>query len=142
MESALLEEEEIVEIQNLKTHSNILKNNAYKILALHENHATIMIETDKCEVVKESGLIYDGVIFSAATFSAIAAVNEKNMFIIGVNLDFLNPLRDDGELTFQANVQVSSSGKKNVQVVGKINEIEFMQGTFILLKLDEKSLIK
>ncbi len=145
MQEALLEEveEEIVEIKKLNTHTNIQTNNAYNILALTDNHATIMIHAATCEKVKESGLIYDGVIFSAATFAAIAAVNEKNMFLIGVNIDFLNPLKDeDFDIIFEANVHQTSSGKKVVTVVAKVNDIAFMQGEFILLKLDEKSLIK
>ncbi len=135
-------EEEIVEIKKLNTHTNIQTNNAYNILALTDNHATIMIHASACERVKESGLIYDGVIFSAATFAATAAVNIKNMFLIGVNIDFLNPLKDEDEIIFEANVHHTSSGKKVVDVVAKINGLVFMQGEFILLKLDEKSLIK
>ena len=146
MEEAVLdevEEQEVVEINKLNTHTNIKANNAYDILALSNNHATIMIQADTCEKVKESGLIYDGVIFSAAIFAAIAAVNEKNLFLIGVNLDFLNPLKgDEEEIHFEANARHTSSGKKVVDVVTKINNIVFMQGEFVLLKLDEKSLIK
>ncbi len=145
MEEAVLEEveEEIVEIQKLNTHTNIKTNNGYKILALSDNHATIMIEANSCEKVKESSLIYDGAILSAATFSATAAINEKNMFLIGVHLDFFNPLKGDEEaITFQADARHTSSGKKVVDVVAKVNDIAFMQGEFILLKLDEKSLIK
>lgn len=144
MEDALLEEveEEIVEIQKLNTHTNILTNNAYKILALSKNFASIMISADTCERVKESGLIYDGVIFSAATFAATAAVNEKNMFLIGVNIDFLNPVKESDDIIFEANVHNTSSGKKIVTVSAKIHGIEFMHGDFMLLKLDEKSLIK
>jgi len=141
MEEALLEEE-IVETQKLNTHTNILTNNAYKILALSKNYASIMIHTDTCEKVKESGLIYDGVIFSAATFVATAAVNEKNMFLIGVNIDFLNPVKESVDIVFEATVHNTSSGKKVVAVSGKINDIEFMHGDFMLLKLDENSLIK
>ncbi len=144
MEEALLEEveEEIVEIKKLNTHTNIQTNNAYNILALTDNHATIMIDATTCEKVKESGLIYDGVIFSAATFAATAAVNEKNMFLIGVNIDLLNPVKEEDNIIFEANVHHTSSGKKVVDVVAKVNDITFMQGEFILLKLDEKSLIK
>jgi acyl-CoA thioesterase len=143
MEEAILErEEEIVEIQNLNTHTNILKNNAYKILELSKNHATIALSSDNCERVKESGLIYDGGLLSAASFAATAAINEKNMFLIGVNMDFLNPIKEEEDIIFEADAQITSSGKKVVHVVGKIHDIVFMQGDFMLLKLDEKSLIK
>ncbi len=144
MEEAVLDkiEEEIVERKNLNTHTNILKNNAYNILSLSDNHASIMIASDKCEKVKESGFIYDGAIFSAATFTAMAAVNEEKIFLIGVNIDFLNPIKDSDDIIFVADVRVSSSGKKIVEVVAKTNDIAFMKGDFMLLKLDEESLIK
>jgi len=144
MEEAVLEEEqeELLEIKKLNTHTNILKNNAYKILSLTDNYASILISAETCERVKESGLIYDGVIFSAAIFTATAAVNEKNMFLIGVNTDFLNPIKENEDIIFEANVNNTSSGKKVVTVRAQINDIEFMRGDFVLLKLDEKSLIK
>jgi len=143
MEEAVLERsDELLDTIELNTHSNILKNNAYKIISLTQNKATIMIESDRCERVEESGLIYDGVIFSAATFAATVAVNERNMFLIGVNIDILNPPAGDEDMVFEAVSNTTSSGKKIVQVKGKINDIIFLEGDFMLLKLDEKSLIK
>jgi acyl-coenzyme A thioesterase PaaI-like protein len=144
MEEAVLEKEEAVQTERvaLKTHTNILKNNAYTIEMLTKNHATIMIHTDQCERVKESGLIYDGVLLSAATFCAQAAVNEEKAFLIGLDLDLLHPVKDDGAIYFEADTNITSSGKKVVSVVGKINDIVFLQGVFMLLLLDEQSLIK
>ncbi len=144
MEEAVLEEQEEIQAERvpLKTHTNILKNHAYTIELLTKNHATIMIHTDQCERVKESGLLYDGVLLSAATFSAQAAVNEEKAFLIGLDLDLLHPVKDDGEVRFIADTHITSSGKKVVSVVGKINDIVFLQGNFMLLLLDEKSLIK
>ena len=144
MEEAVVEEElnEIEEIESLNTHNNILKNNGYKILSLRKNYASIMIEAKACERVLDDGAIYDGVLFSAATFAAIAAVNEKNVFLIGVHLDLLNPLKGEENIIFTAEVNATSSGKKVVKVTGRVNEIAFLEGDFMLLKLDEKSLIK
>jgi len=144
MEEAVLEEQEEVQLNRvtLNTHTNILKNNAYTIEMLTKNHATIMIHTDQCERVKESGLIYDGILLSAANFAAQAAVNEEKAFLIGLHLDLLNPVKDDGEIRFEADAKITSSGKKIVSVLGKINDIIFLQGDFMLLLLDEKSLIK
>jgi len=144
MEEAVLEreEEKVAEIGKLNTHTNILKNNAYQLLALSKNHATIKISSNTCEKVKESGVLYDGGLFSAATFAASAAVNEKNSFLIGANIDFLNPVKEEADIIFTADADVTSSGKKIVHVEGKIHDIVFMRGEFMLLKLDEKSLIK
>jgi acyl-coenzyme A thioesterase PaaI-like protein len=143
MEEAVLEQEENQQEHiTLKTHTNILKNNAYTIQTLIPNHATIMLHTDQCERVKESNLIYDGLLLSAATFAAQAAVNEEKAFLIGLHLDLLHPVKDDGEIRFEADAKITSSGKKLVSVEGKINDITFLQGDFMLLLLDEKSLIK
>ena len=145
MQEAVLEEEHeaIVEVDKLNTHQSIMKNNAYKIIALQENYAKISLDISHCERVSENGLIYDGVVFSAATFVATAAINEKNMFLIGVDLDLLTPLKEEaGTIILEASSQQTSSGKKMVKVTGKINEVVFLEGSFSLLKLDEKSLIK
>jgi len=144
MEEAVLDEPEEIQVDHvpLNTHTNILTNNAYTIELLTKNHATISMHTDQCERVKESGLIYDGTILSAVNFAAQAAVNEEKAFLIGLHLDLLNPVKDDGKIHFEADAKVTSSGKKLVSVVGKINDITFLEGNIMLLLLDEKSLIK
>ena len=57
--------------------------------------------------------------------------------LIGSNIDFLNPLKEEAEITISANIDINGSIKKIVQVVGKLNDIEFLRGNFSLVKIDD-----
>lgn len=127
----------------LKTHKNIQSNHSYKILKLDEGYASIKINSKHSEKVDNQNLVYDGSIFSAANFCAMAAINEESTFLIGANVDFLNPVSgEDEEVIFEAKSLSNISGKKNVQVIGKVNDITIFQGDFVAIKLDNQSLIK
>jgi acyl-coenzyme A thioesterase PaaI-like protein len=128
--------EEIFENDELKTHNDILHTHAYTIKELKENHAKIEISAQRCQRVKESGYIYNGDLFSAASFAATAAINDSNFTLIGSNIDFLNPLKEEGEIILYADVEINGSVKKIVKVVGKLNDIEFLRGDFSLVKVD------
>jgi acyl-coenzyme A thioesterase PaaI-like protein len=128
---------------DLKTHKNIHTNHGYNILELSENYAKISIHTQKSETVGENNTVYDGTLFSAANFCAIAAVNQENLFLLGANVDFLNQVNgNDNDVIFEANAKSNASGKKNIDVKGTINDITIFQGVFTAIKLDSNSLIK
>jgi acyl-CoA thioesterase len=143
MSEVLEKQEKITLSSELKTHKNIQSNHSYKILTLDEGYARVKISSKHSEKVDNQNLVYDGSIFSAANFCAMAAINEKEIFLIGANVDFLNPVSgEDEEVIFEAKAISNISGKKNVQVVGKVNDITIFQGDFVAIKLDNQSLIK
>lgn len=127
----------------LKTHKNIHSNHAYALMQLDKGFAKISFNSKKSETVDQEGVVYDGSIFSAANFCAMAAVNEEHTFLIGAKVDFLNPVEaKDQEVVFEAHAKSNISGKKNIDVTGKVNDITIFQGDFVAMKLDNKSLIK
>ncbi len=142
--SEVLEVDNNIALSNeLKTHKNIQSSHSYKILKLDEGYAKIKIDSKHSQKVDNQNLIYDGSIFSAANFCAMAAINEEETFLIGANVDFLNPVSgEDEEVIFEAKAISNISGKKNVQVVGTVNDITIFQGDFVAIKLDNQSLIK
>ncbi len=143
MSEVLEVEENITLSSELKTHKNIQSNHSYKILKLDEGYAKIKIHSHQSEKVDNQNIVYDGSIFSAANFCAMAAINEENTFLIGANVDFLNPVSgEDEEIIFEAKSASNISGKKNIQVRGKVNDIAIFQGDFVAMKLDNQSLIK
>ena len=142
---------EVLEVENsditltgeLQTHKNIHTHHSYKLLELKEDYAKIAINSKKSETVDNENIIYDGSIFSAANFCAIAAVNKKNTFLISANIDFLNQVNtDDEDIIFEAHAASNISGKKQIEVTGKVNDITVFQGDFVAMKLDNQSLIK
>jgi len=142
---------EVLEVENsdlslageLKTHKNIHAHHSYKLLKLSEDYAKISMNSKKSETVDQEDIIYDGSIFSAANFCAMAAVNEKHTFLLSANIDFLNQInRDDEDVIFEAHAASNISGKKQIEVTGKVNDITVFQGDFVAMKLDNQSLIK
>jgi acyl-coenzyme A thioesterase PaaI-like protein len=127
----------------LKSHKNIHVNHSYTLLELSEGYAKTSINSQKSESVDGENTIYDGSIFSAANFCAMAAVNEPQTFLISANIDFLNQVsKDDEEVIFEAHASNNLSGKKQIDVQGKINDIVIFKGDFVALKLDNNSIIK
>ncbi len=143
VEDLEVQEEEIHTKNELRTHKNIHANHSYKLLALDDGYAKISINSQKSESVDDSGMVYDGSIFSAANFCAMAAVNEKNIFLLSAKIDFLNPIKsNDLEVIFEATATTNISGKKNISVIAKVNDIVTFSGDFVSIKLNHQSLIK
>jgi len=142
---------EVLEVENsdltlsgeLNSYKNIHTHHAYKLIELKEDYAKIAINSKKSETVDHENIIYDGAIFSAANFCAMAAINQKHTFLISANIDFLNQINtDDDDVIFEAHAASNISGKKQIEVIGKINDITVFQGDFVAMKLDNQSLIK
>ena len=127
----------------LKSHKNIHVNHSYKLLELSEGYAKTSIDSQKSETVDGEDTLYDGSIFSAANFCAMAAVNEPHTFLISANIDFFNQVnKKDEEVIFEAHASSNLSGKKQIDVQGKVNDITIFRGEFVALKLDNNSIIK
>jgi hypothetical protein len=73
----------------------------------------------------------------------MAAINEEHTFLISANIDFLNQINiEDEEVIFEARAKANISGKKQIEVQGKVKDITVFLGDFVAMKLDNKSLIK
>ncbi len=138
-----VEKDDIALASELNSHKNIHTNHSYKLIELAEGYAKTSINSQKSETVDKENVIYDGSIFSAANFCAMAAVNEEHTFLISANIDFLNQINtEDEEVIFEARAKSNISGKKQIEVQGKVNDITVFLGDFVAMKLDNKSLIK
>jgi acyl-coenzyme A thioesterase PaaI-like protein len=138
-----VQKDDIALTAQLKSYKNIHSNYSYKLLELSEGYAKISINSSKSETVDDEKYIYDGTIFSAANFCAMASLNEPNTFLISANIDFLNQVNiEDEDVIFEAYATSNISGKKHISVEGKINEITVFLGSFVAMKLDNKSIIK
>ena len=130
-------------ISELNSHKNIYANHSYQLLELSHGYAKTSINSQKSETVDQENIVYDGSIFSAANFCAMAAVNEEHTFLISANIDFLNQINtEDEEVIFEARAKSNLSGKKQIEVQGKVNDITVFIGDFVAMKLDNQSLLK
>ncbi len=133
-ENNSLENEKKVE---LNTHKRIKKYLSGEIELLKENYAKVKLVCTKEMAVDEMGLIHGGFTFGAADFAAMAAVNDPFVVLIGANSKFLAPAKIGDIIIFEAYARFEDARKREVTVIGNINEIKVFEGTFDAVILPE-----
>ena len=121
----------------LNTHQKIKKYLSGEVEELKENYAKIRLSCTKEMAVDEMGLIHGGFTFSAADFAAMAAVNEPYVVLIGANTKFLAPAKVGDVIIFEAHAKFEDARKREIDVVGTINDIKVFKGTFDAVILPE-----
>ena len=121
----------------LKTHQRIRNNLSGSLIKLEKGQATVNLHTTNEMIIDDMGLIHSGFVFSAADFAAAAAVNEENLVIIGARTSFLAPTKVNDLIQFQAKAKFEDSRKREIHVVGKVNDIKVFEGTFHAVVLDK-----
>lgn len=125
--------EEIEEADNqvyLKTHERINRDLCGDIIKLEQGYVETRLTTSPEMVADEVGLIHGGFIFSAADFAAMAAVNERNVVLVGSETQFLSPVKLHDEVNIVARVRHKEGRKRNVHVEGHVLDIKVFEGEF------------
>jgi len=122
------EEEENLVI--LSTHESINRDLSGEILKLESGYVETRLTTISEMVVDDQGLIHGGFIFGAADFAAMAAVNERNVVLVGSDCQFLSPVKFGDEVNFVARVRHKEGRKRNVYVEAHVLDIKVFQGEF------------
>ena len=122
---------------NLKTHNKIKKYLSGDIVSLKENYAQVKLSCTKEMSVDDIGLIHGGFTFSAADFAAMAAVNDPYVVLIGASCKFLAPVKVGDIVIFEAYAKFEDARKREVDVVGNINDIKVFEGKFDTVVLPE-----
>ena len=136
-ESGLEVSTETHAVDNLNTHQRLKSNISGSLTKIDKNEATVKLVTTYDMVVDELGLVYNGSIFSAANYAAICAINVENVIVIGSKINFLAPAKVGDVITFEANSRFEDSRKREVNVVGRINEIKVFDGVFHAVVLEK-----
>jgi acyl-CoA thioesterase len=114
----------------LSTHENINRDLCGEIIKQESGYVELRLATNSMMVADDQGLIHGGFIFSAADFSAMAAVNERNVVLVGSDCQFLSPVKFTDEVNFVARVRHKEGRKRNVYVEGHVLDIKVFQGEF------------
>ncbi len=122
---------------NLKTHTKIKKYLSGDIVSLKENYAQVKLSCTREMAVDEMGLVHGGFTFSAADFAAMAAVNDPYVVLIGTVSKFLAPVKVGDIVIFEAYAKFEDARKREVDVVGSINDIKVFEGKFDAVILPE-----
>ena len=114
----------------LSTHVSINRDLNGEIIKLEKGYVEVRLTTISEMVVDDQGLIHGGFIFGAADFAAMAAVNEKNVVLVGSDCQFLSPVKFGDEVNFVARVRHNEGRKRNVYVEGHVLDIKVFEGEF------------
>jgi len=114
----------------LSTHVSINRDLNGEIIKLEKGYVEVRLTTISEMVVDDQGLIHGGFIFGAADFAAMAAVNEKNVVLVGSDCQFLSPVKFGDEINFVARVRHKEGRKRNVYVEGHVLDIKVFEGEF------------
>lgn len=119
------------------THKRINKVFCGKVIGMENNSSKVTLLTTNEMSVDELGLVHSGFVFSAADYAAAVAINALNTVIIGSKVSFLAPAKVGDSIEFEAKVKFEDLRKREIEVVGKINEIKVFQGTFYAVILEK-----
>ncbi|WP_051906773.1 MULTISPECIES: thioesterase [unclassified Sulfurospirillum] len=121
---------------DLKTHLKIKSTLVGNLVAMAKNTSKVVLQTTHEMSVDEFGLIHSGFLFGSAEYAAVAAVNEPNVVIIGCRSKFFAPAKVGDLITFEARGRFEDARKREIKVIGMINEIKVFEGLFQAVLLE------
>jgi len=127
--------------EDLLTHNKIKSTLVGTLLELKKSYAKVVLQTTQEMSVDEFGLIHSGFIFGAAEYAAVAAVNEENVVIIGCRSKFFAPAKLGDSIEFEAKGRYEEARKREIKVIGSINDVKVFEGIFHAVLL-EKHILK
>jgi len=114
----------------LMTHESVNRDLSGEIMRMEKGYVELKLITISEMVADEQGLIHGGFIFSAADYAAMAAVNERNVVLVGSDCQFLSPVKFGDEVNFIARVRHKEGRKRNVHVEAYVLDIKVFDGEF------------
>lgn len=125
----------------LLTHDKIKANLCGSIITLEKGYAKTTLQTTTDMALDDIGLIHSGFVIAAADYAAAVSVNEANLVMIDSRSKLLAPARLHDLIIFEAKAKFEESKKREIKVIGKINDIKVYEGIFHAVVL-EKHILK
>ena len=121
----------------LNTHLNISTSLCGKVTKVDKGYAEVLLHTTQEMGVDAQGLVHGGFIFSAADFSAMAAVNDPLVVLGAATSKFIAPVKAGDTVLAKAVVMSEKGKKKVVEVQAFVNEKLVFEGNFTTFILDK-----
>ena len=115
---------------SLITHIKVNSAFSGEIVKLDRGYAKVVLETIEVMRADDLGLVHGGFIFSAADFTAMAAVNEPNVVLASSNCLFLAPVRVGDIVVFEGTEHQKEGRKRTVSIKGYVHDIKVFEGEF------------
>lgn len=130
LESYVSQEDALRIAGQLITCPEINQTVAGTICELSKNHAKSVFIPTADMVIDSHGLVYDAFIFGAANYVAQAAINKEFSILIASKSSFYAPLKYGEVLLLEAEaLHDESSKKREVRVLGKVNDIKVFESS-------------
>ena len=114
----------------IKTHQRINGYYSGEVVVMERGYVEVRLTTTPEMIADDEGLIHGGFIFSSADYTAMLAVNEKNVVLVASDCQFLSPVKFHDEVNFIAKVRHKEGRKRNVNVEGYVLDIKVFEGEF------------
>lgn len=114
----------------LQTHQRINQDLNGEITVLKIGYVEVVLTTSTDMLADDDGLIHGGFIFCAADYAAMAAVNERNVVLVGSDVQFLSPVKLGDVVSVVARVRHKEGRKRNVHVEAFVLDIKVFEGEF------------
>ncbi len=125
------------ESYTLQSHQYINQSLCGNLITLEKNYAKVALRTNTQMSVDEFELVHGGFVFAAANFAAVAAVNHPFAVLSGARTSFLAPVKVGDEIIFEAKSKYNDARKREIFVVGFVNEIKIFEGSFDTVIMDK-----
>lgn len=122
--------------EDLITHAKIKTSLAGNLTELKKGFAKVVLQTTNEMIVDDFGLIHSGFIFGSAEYAAVACINEENVVVIGCRSKFFAPAKMGDIIEFEAKGRFEEARKREIKVIGQINEIKVFEGVFQAVLLE------
>ena len=119
-------EEQVV----IQTHERVNQGLSGEVIKIELGYVELRLTTLPEMLADDVGLIHGGIIFSAADYAAMLAVNERNVVLVGSDCQFLSPVKLHDEVNFVARVRHKEGRKRNVYVKAFVFDIKVFEGEF------------
>lgn len=114
----------------LQTHQRVNQDLSGEIVKQELGYVEVTLVTTTDMLADELGLIHGGFIFCAADYAAMAAVNERNVVLVGSDVQFLSPVKLGDIVNVIARVRHKEGRKRNIHVEAFVLDIKVFEGEF------------
>ncbi len=125
------------EKKGLRTHNRINGELCGRIVELKPGYSKVSLKTTTEMIADDKELIHSGFLFCAASFAAVACVNDPYAFLLSSEITFLSPAKNKDMIIFEAYEKYQNGRKREIEVKGFLDEIKILKGSFTILIFEE-----
>ncbi len=114
----------------LNTHLKLDQTLNGTLKELKNGYAKVTLQTTPIMIADEEGLVHGGFIFSAADFTAMAAINDPYVVLAKSETTFLAPVKVGEVVSFEGTISQQDGNRATVDVIASVNKKVVFKGIF------------